>query len=213
MFRDRQRLRRLAPRLMHLGIVSLSSPDVLRFMGKKVRRTGTAFGGSELPISGDLKVRSNGARIKHRLGPNSIKLYDKAYDELGAVLRSEITISVPKYFKVFRRTDDPKSTFAYRPLRQSTADAHLRADVSQKALDRYCSALAVVDPTLDGRGEFLECSRPTPIRSRRSHLTQGRQWRRVQHHRISQSRPSAAALPHSTENGQGTTSPLRRHQP
>src|SRR5690348_5869905 len=81
-----------------LGIVSLSSPDVLRFMGKKVTRAGTAFGGFELPISGDLKVRSNGARIKHRLGPNSVKLYDKAYDEHGAVLRSEITISVPKYF-------------------------------------------------------------------------------------------------------------------
>ena len=137
MFRDRERLRRLAPRLMHLGIVSLSSADVLRFMGKKVSRTGTALGGSELPISSDLKVRSNGARVKHRLGPNSLKLYDKAYDELGAVLRSEITISVPKYFKVFRRTDDPESLFAYRPLRQSTADVHLRADLSQKVLDRY----------------------------------------------------------------------------
>lgn len=147
MFRDPERLRRLAPRLMHLGMVSLSSPDVLRFMGKKVTRAGTAFGRSELPISGDLKVRSQGARIKHRLGPNSVKLYDKAYDEQGAVLRSEITISVPKYFKVFRRTDDPKSKFAYRPLRQSTADMYLRADVSQKVLDRYCSALAVVDDT------------------------------------------------------------------
>jgi hypothetical protein len=147
MFRDRERLRRLVPRLMHLGIVSLSSADVLRFMGKKVSRTGTALGGSELPISSDLKVRSNGARVKHRLGPNSLKLYDKAYDELGAVLRSEITISVPKYFKVFRRTDDPESLFAYRPLRQSTADVHLRADLSQKVLDRYCSALAVVDDT------------------------------------------------------------------
>lgn len=147
MFRDPERLRRLVPRLMHLGIVSLSSADVLRFMGKKVSRAGTAFGGFELPISGDLKVRSNGARIKHRLGPNSVKLYDKAYDEHGAVLRSEITISVPKYFKVFRRTDDPKSKFAYRPLRQSTADMYLRADVSQKALDRYGSALAVVDDT------------------------------------------------------------------
>jgi hypothetical protein len=104
-------------------------------------------GSSELPISGDLKVRSNGARIKHRLGPNSVKLYDKAYDELGAVLRSEITISVPKYFKVFRRTDDPKSKLAYRPLRQSTADMYLRAEVSQKVLDRYCSALAAVDDT------------------------------------------------------------------
>ena len=44
MFRDPQRLRRLAPRLMHLGMVSLSSEDVLRFMEKKVTGAGTAFG-------------------------------------------------------------------------------------------------------------------------------------------------------------------------
>ena len=32
-------------------------------------------------------------------------------------------------------------------MRQSTADVHLRADVSQKALNRYCCALAAVDDT------------------------------------------------------------------
>jgi hypothetical protein len=165
MFRDPERLRRLVPRLMHLGIVSLSSPDVLRFMGKKVSRTGTALGGFQLPISSDLKVRCNGARIKHRLGPNSVKLYDKAYDELGAVLRSEITISAPQYFKVFRRTDDPNSALAYRPLRQSTADVHLRADLSQKVLDRYCSALAVVDDTTTL--EELTASIERPVRLNR----------------------------------------------
>src|SRR5882724_2240847 len=146
-FRKPEQLRRLVPQLLHLGIVSFSSPDVLRFMGKKVTRQGNAAGGLKLPLSTDLKVRSNGARVKHRLGPNSIKIYDKAYDELGAVLRAEMTISVPKYFQVYRRTDDPQSKLAWRPMRQSTADMHLRADVSQKALNRYCCALAAVDDT------------------------------------------------------------------
>ncbi len=58
--------------------MSFSSPDVLRFMGKKVTRQGNAAGGLKLPLSTDLKVRSNGARVKHRLGPNSLKIYDKA---------------------------------------------------------------------------------------------------------------------------------------
>lgn len=92
-----------------------------------------------------MKVRSQGVRIKHRLGPNSIKLYDKAYDPYGAVLRSEVTISVPRYFQVFRPGAGADPTPALRPLRGSTADMQLRAEVSQKALDRYCSALATVD--------------------------------------------------------------------
>lgn len=146
MFRSTEQLRRLMPRLLHLGVVSFSSPDVLRFMGKKVTRHGNPAG-RYLPVASDLKVRSNGARIKHRLGPNSIKLYDKAYDELGAVLRTEVTITKPVFFRVYRRTDDPKSALAWRPLRQSTTDMHLRAAVSQTVLNRYGSALASVDDT------------------------------------------------------------------
>lgn len=147
MFREAAQLRRLVPPLLHLGVVSFSSPDVLRFMGKKVTRQGNAAAGLKLPLSTDLKVRSNGARVKHRLGPNSIKLYDKAYDKLGAVLRAEITITKPQYFRVYRRTDDPQSALAWRPLRQSTADMHHRAQASDAALNRYCCALATVDDT------------------------------------------------------------------
>ena len=116
--RKPEQLRRLVPQLLHLGMVSFSSPDVLRFMGRKVTRQGNPVGGLKLPLSTDLKVRSNGARIKHRLGPNSIKLYDKAYDELGAVLRAEMTISAAKYFQVYRQTDNPNSKLAWRLMRQ-----------------------------------------------------------------------------------------------
>ena len=35
----------------------------------------------------------------------------------------------------------------WRPLRAGIADLHRRAEVSQKALDRYCTALARVDDT------------------------------------------------------------------
>src|SRR3984893_478344 len=145
MFRNSDQLRRLVPPLLHLGVVSLSSPDVLRFMGKKVTQRGNAAAGLRLPLSTDLKIRPNGARLKHRLGPNSIKLYDKAYDERGAVLRAELTITQAKYFQVYRQTNDPDSVLAWRPMRQSTADMHHRALVSQNAENRYYCALAAVD--------------------------------------------------------------------
>jgi hypothetical protein len=147
MFRNPDQLRRLVPQLLHLGVVSLSSADVLRFMGKKVTQRGNAAAGLRLPLSSDLKIRTNGARIKHRLGPNSIKLYDKAYDEQGGVLRAELTISQARYFQVYRQTDDPNSVLAWRPMRQSTADMHHRAIVSQNAVNRYYCALAAVDDT------------------------------------------------------------------
>ena len=48
-------------------MVSFSSPDVMRFMDKKVSRTGKALGPSYEIVS-DVKTRAEGVRIKHRLG-------------------------------------------------------------------------------------------------------------------------------------------------
>ena len=51
---------------------------------------------------------------------------------------------IPKYYKVCR-TEARDSQLAWRPMRQSIADLNRRAEVSQQILDRYCSALAVID--------------------------------------------------------------------
>src|SRR5258707_13008676 len=64
---------------------------------------------------------------------------------LTATLRAEITISVPKHFRILRRTDDPNWKPEMRIMRQSLTDMQQRAGVSQTCLDRYCSALATVD--------------------------------------------------------------------
>ena len=147
-FRDPEQLRRLYPQLIHLGMVSFSSPDVMRFMDKKVSRKGDAAGPQAHEVVSDLKMRSEGVRIKHRLGKNSIKLYDKAYSELGAVLRPELTLNAPGQFRVFRhKTGQEEGPMQWRLLRAGVADLHRRAEVSQRALDRYCTALARVDDT------------------------------------------------------------------
>ena len=147
-FRDPRQLRRLYPQLIHLGMVGFSSPDVMRFMDKKVGRHGKTRGNALQEIVSDLKVRAEGVRIQHRLGKNSIKLYDKAYAQEGAVLRPEVTINAPEQFRVFRhKTGDEEGPMQWRTMRAGIADLHRRAEVSQKALDRYCTALARVDDT------------------------------------------------------------------
>jgi len=144
-FRNPAQLRHLYPQLLHLGLVGFSSPDIMRFMDKKVTRKGNPRGPSHEIVS-DLKQRAEGVRIKHRLGKNSIKLYDKAYADCGAVLRSEVTINAAQQFRVFRRKNgEQEGPLQWRTLRAGTADLHRRAEVSQKALDRYCNALAAVD--------------------------------------------------------------------
>ena len=145
-FRDPQELRRLYPRLLHLGIRSFSSPQVLRFLGKKTTLAGQVPGNFTQQIVTDLRRRQEGVRIKHALGRNSVKLYDKLYTPAAGVLRLEATINEPKNFLVYRRKEgDPKGPRSWRTMRRGVADLHCRTQISQKIVDRYANALASVD--------------------------------------------------------------------
>lgn len=81
-------------------------------------------------------------RIKHRVNSNSIKLYDKH----GSVLRVETTLNDPRPFVVYRKPQGrPDRRPAWLPLRKSIVDLPRRAEVSDKANQRYLEALASVD--------------------------------------------------------------------
>lgn len=145
MFRSSCALAAIYPALVRHGMTTFSSPDVMRFLGGKVHG---AFKGE---IISDFKDRPEGVRIKHRLGRNSVKLYDKQ----GSVLRVETTINDPYGMKVFRsREGDPDGPSSWRPMRKGIADLHRRTRLSQASNDRYLDALASVD-TATPLGELV----------------------------------------------------------
>lgn len=101
--------------------------------------------------------RPEGVRIKHRVGFNSVKLYDKQ----GSVLRAETTINAPYDFRVWRRTEgNGKSPRAWHPMRKGVADLHRRAQVSQASNDRYLDALAAADTSTPFGHLVAEICRP-----------------------------------------------------
>src|SRR5258708_16203510 len=133
-------------------MASFCSPDVMRFLGKRVNQDGTVPANLTQEVSTDLKRRAEGVRIKHRLGNNSIKLYDKAYTGQAAVLRPEVTINDPAQFKVYRpKEGDPQGELAWRQMRRGIADLPPRAKVSPKTLDRYCDVLGPVNDSATRR--------------------------------------------------------------
>lgn len=145
-FRKAEDLRRLYPLFLHHAMTTFRSPDVLRFLGKKLTAGGEVHGRVTAEVTSDLKRRQEGVRIKHRYNGNSVKLYDKAYAAVGAVLRVELTMDEPEDFKVYRRPEgDPDAPLQWLRMRKGIADLHRRAEVSQKANERYLNALASVD--------------------------------------------------------------------
>ncbi|MBZ5626424.1 MAG: hypothetical protein LAQ69_48245, partial [Acidobacteriia bacterium] len=91
-FREAAELRRLHPRLLRHGMTALGSTDVMRFLGRRIRHDGEVPKHFNGEVVSDVKEREEGVRIKHAVNGNSEKLYDKAYTEVGSVLRPECTL-------------------------------------------------------------------------------------------------------------------------
>ena len=158
LFRDPRSLASLYPALVRHATAHFQSPDVLRFLGRKVHGNFTG------ELTSSFKKRAEGVRVKHWLNGNSIKMYDKA----GSVLRVETTIAKTGDFKVFRPLDDdPHGKLAWRPLRKGIADLHRRAEVSQRANEHYLDALAAVDDTTPLHRLLDAVSRPATYRGKR----------------------------------------------
>lgn len=139
--RDPTTLSRLYPQLLRRGIETFQSPDVLRFLGRKLPAHGGVNGNYAGEVRTDLKRREEGVRIKHRAGKNTVKMYNKQ----PTVLRVETTINDAHDLKSYRRADgDPDSPRKWRPLRKSVADLPRRAQLSQASNERYLESLATV---------------------------------------------------------------------
>jgi hypothetical protein len=129
----------LYPRLVHHGITTFGSRDVLRFLQQKVPAQGGVNGNFAGEVVSDLKQRPEGMRIKHSCGKNSVKMYDKQ----GQVLRVETTIHDAGGLKAYRPNSE--GTPQWLPLRKGIADLHRRCELSQAANERYLEALGSVE--------------------------------------------------------------------
>src|SRR5262245_6254602 len=139
LFKDRHALAELYPRLLEHACLHFSAQDILTFLG---RRLHPRFDGEVLT---DCKTdRRPGARVKHRVKNNGLKMYDK----FGQVLRIETVINNPREFKVRRRVQrQGRSQLAWCPMNKGVANFYHYHKVARSANGRYLAALAVVqDP-------------------------------------------------------------------
>ncbi len=162
-FKSRSALAELYPRLLRHGMVCCGAKDVMGFLGKKLRSN---FQGE---VTTDLleltSLRIPGARIKHRVKENWLKMYDTA----GLVLRVETVINNPAEFRVRRRVRRRgRRTMQWAPMLKAVAYLFRYRDVSRSANSRYLDGLAVVsDPTARVR-EVERITRPKRVTSSRT---------------------------------------------
>jgi hypothetical protein len=159
LFQSRAKLAQLYPRLLDHALLHFSAQDILTFLG---RRLHPCFDGEVLTDC--KKDRLPGARIKHRVKNNWLKMYDK----FGQVLRIETVINQPREFKVRRcRLRNGRRRMLWCPMNKGVANFYQYHAVAHAANQRYLDALAVVDFPCATAKQLERVCRPAKFHDRR----------------------------------------------
>lgn len=136
MFKNPAALAGLYDKLLKHATISFSAEDVMTFLGRKLNAN---FAGD---VGNNCHRRWPGARVRHRMKENGMKMYDKH----GCVLRVETTINRPSEFKVRRLgIRRGRREMGWYPMAKGVANLYRYVEVCRAANERYLDALAVVD--------------------------------------------------------------------
>ncbi len=159
-FTSREALAGLYPRLLDHAAINFSAKEILTFLG---RRFHPRFDGEVLTDC--QKGRAPGARIKHRMKNNWLKMYDK----FGLVLRIETVINNPREFRIRRlRERNDRLVMVWCPMNKGVSNLYRYHEVALAANERYLEALSVVDNPATAYRHVQELTEPIVV-SRRSH--------------------------------------------
>jgi hypothetical protein len=150
LFRDRPTLAPLYREWIKHALLCLGAQDVLGFLGKKLT------GNFKADVMKDFKTRVEGMRIKHRVGRNWIKMYDK----FGRILRIETVINDPHGFLIRRHgVRQGKRVIGWFPMTKGVTLLPRFAQVARSANHHYLAALSVADDPAPAQELLRLCTR------------------------------------------------------
>lgn len=152
-FSSMKDLRPVYEELVRTAIHTVKPEHVATFLGRKL---GDGFEGE---IGNDFHTRIEGTKIKHHMGRNSIKMYDK----LGRALRIETTSNDVTFFKHYRRVEhrDGSWTMKNAPVKKSIYSLPVVAELMKAANRRYLEFLSALDDPTAGIKDLAKLSNPT----------------------------------------------------
>ncbi|MCP5409306.1 MAG: MarR family transcriptional regulator [Chromatiaceae bacterium] len=123
--------------ITHTAIHAIRADNVATFLGRKLT---TAYQGE---VGNDFSTRIQGTRIRHQMGPASIKLYDKA----GIMARVECTTNDASFFKIHRWVEqrDGYQHWKLAPLRKNIYSLRDLRKLLKAANERYLAFMADID--------------------------------------------------------------------
>jgi DNA-binding MarR family transcriptional regulator len=140
-----RRQRDLAPvyeAITRTAVHTVKAEHVATFLGRKLS------GNYKDEVGNDFSTRIEGTRIRHHMGPASIKMYDK----FGVVVRIETTANNVSFFKHHRKVEQRDGTIVYKlaPLKKSIYSLGDLQQLLLAANRRYLDFISAIDDPSEG---------------------------------------------------------------
>ncbi len=160
-WKNAQALEPVYAEISRQAILTVKAGDVAKFLGKRLS--------AQAEVTSDFGTRIEGTRIKHKLGPTSVKMYDKR----GRVLRIEVTANDVTYFRHYRKVvgRDGKSQYKVSALKKSLYSLGDLKGLMQAATMRYLTFISALEDRSCGRVNLDRITRP--VKDQREHSWRG----------------------------------------
>jgi len=148
-FTDHDLLGPLYEQISRQAILAVKVPDMARFWGKRFS--------AQAEAQSDFKTLVEGTRIKHVLGHQSIKMYDKG----SRVLRIEATSNDITFFRHYRKVTSRNGHQQYKmaSLKKSIYSLSDVAKILSAACWRYLDFVGTLEDTTPARHDLNKISR------------------------------------------------------
>lgn len=150
-FKNKEDLQAIYGKLIQTAIHTVKPDNIVTFLGKKLH---PLYQGE---IGNQYHVRIEGTRIKHNMGPVSIKMYDK----FGHILRIETTTNDVSFFKHYREVihRDGTRTEKDAPMKKGIYSLHALLLIMQSANRRYLDFISAIEDDKVGKEKLEKVTR------------------------------------------------------
>jgi len=138
--------------LSRTAVQAVKADNIATFLGRKLN------GNYQGEVGNSFETRIEGTRIKHSMGPVSIKMYDKH----GRVLRIETTVNDVRFFTHHRRVEHRDGTWEMKnaPVRKTIYSLPVLQELMGASNQRYLDFLGALDDPSAGLKRLEQLSQP-----------------------------------------------------
>lgn len=145
-FKQQATLQAIYPHLLESLIQAVKPADIATFLGRKLH------GNYQDEMGNRFNRRWLGTRLKHQMGPATIKLYDK----FNIVLRIETTVNDVSFFPHYRQVQhrDGTTTSQFAPMKKTIYSLPPLAETLQAVNKRYLKFISQMETPDGGVGKL-----------------------------------------------------------